>query len=356
MFDRLTSDSRIGTSLAVLGTVLMLISVAAPAMAAAPTVDTETTDTSTTSDWTDGHTVTQFNASADANSWIEASYDSQNASVEIADNETGEVHLTNSSMEQTAAIDSSGDGSTDTWYYAWNLSHDEMDQIPMDAEESKTLDVTFINDSAMDNPDTTTIQVTLNNTDERAVVFVGDTFTNDSNNFETETVQTAFGIEVLAFGDFGSESTMADIQQDNVAVNGSQTTLTLALAESNATDAFSAAAEDTEAGDFIRSQQVFVDGAPVPVYDSEAPDSANTTGTYGVYDAGTDEVVVHLGDEHESKSAVDVHAVGNDAYSFSDRFDMFGLSAFMPFSLLGGLGFGMFGAGLFITGRPEPAA
>lgn len=337
-------ESRTAKAAGVLIAIAVVLSVAVgPALAVAPTVDTETTDTSTTSDWTDGHTVTNFEANSSNTSYIEANFETDNASVEIVDPDTGVVHASNTSdsMEET---------NTTNNYYAWNLSHDELATMPMDAGENKSITVRFINDTSVENPDTTEITVYLENQNYRAVVYAGDEAaagTVTGLTVDNTNESTLFG--------FGSERAQTHITADNVGIDGANTTeVTVIAANTSDADPFTDAEDrkafgSYESGDFFGAHQFSIEGHDHAVFMSEAHEDVAdgvtyaTTGTVNGHDAYT----IHLADDYEGETEVDVATAANDKYGF---FTAFSVERNAMGGTLGALTAGLF---LLFAARPE---
>lgn len=309
-----------------LAVVLVLSVFTGATMAAAPTVDSEATDTSTESEWTDGTTEDQFNASANDQSYIEASFDSQSPAVEIIDPDSGVVHAEydNSSLEQTAAIDSDSDGTDDTWYYGGNVSHDDLATVPMDAGAEKNVTVSFINDTTAPSPDRTNITVTLNNTNERAVAYLGPDATT-SGLADIESDEPLIGI-------LASATDIATVEQDNVGIAGDETTVTVVYGNSEVASPFEAAADnksrffglsstDYEAADPIKDQQVIVSDTHYVTYSEQAPDAVqdNEDATYGVYETVNGESAhrIELGEDYADDQSVTIETVGNEKPGFT---------------------------------------
>lgn len=313
-----------------LAAIMLLAMAAGPAMAAAPTVDTETTDTSTQSDVTDGSNVTGFEASSDNNTYLEASFDSTNASIEIVDPDSGVVHASNDSdaMTQTAAVDSDSDGTNDTWYYAWNVSHDELATMPMDAGENKSITVRFINDTSLDNPDTTEITIYLENVEDRAVVYAGS----------EAAAGNVSGVEVTSetdepfIGLFSSAEDSTTVEADSVDLgnNTSSTTVTVIAADTGGADVFGQAEASKlvgsyGAGDYMSSHALVIDGEQHAVFSGagEAPtDELATDVTYAETTTvdGEDAYQITVGDEHSG--AVDIETRANDGYGAYESFQV----------------------------------
>lgn len=299
---------------------LALAMLAGPAAAAVPTVDSETTNTATTSDWTDGSSVSGFEANSSNTTYLEASFDTKNASVEIADPNTGIVHYSNASMQQTYA-----DSTNNTWHYAANFSNDELATMPMGASEDKSVTVRFINDSEMDNPDTKEITVTLNNTDDRAVVYAGSEA--QAGNVADVDASTEQPEGILATVGIKSDSHL--VEADNVALgdNATGTTVTVIAANTSGVDVFSQAEEKTfgsyEEGDFLSEHALTLQGHNHAVFKEAAPTEDLADGiTYAEVTTvhGHDAYQVHVDEDYSGESSVDVVASANDGYNPASAF------------------------------------
>jgi hypothetical protein len=307
----MTRPLRVGgiAAFAILATLALLV---APAMAAAPTPDSETANSPTTSDWTDGTTVPSFEANSSNTSYIEAQFDSTNASIEILDPNTGEVHASNSTLNQTYA-----DATNNTWHYAWNLSHDALATMPMDAGENKSVTVKFINDSNHANPDTTEITVYLENQDDRAVVYAGDAA--DAGNITGLSASTA--VDEGWFG-LGSTSATTTVEADNVGlVNASGTRIDVIVANTSGEDSFSEADDQAlwgsyDTGEFHKGHQLHIANHNHAVFNQEAADYVVNDYTYAVTSTinGNDAYRIHVADDYSGESTLDVKTVANDKY------------------------------------------
>ncbi len=291
--------------------VFLIASVFAGGAMGAVSYDSETTDTSTTSDITGGETINNFNASSDQYKWVEVSADSNDTKLEVVDNDTDEVIETftpsHSSFEET--------NGSDGGYYAWNLTHEELfAHVPVEANSNTTVDLVAYNNTSAENPDTTTATVTLAATNERTVVYAGDTFTSSST-FEELTENRIAGFAMpLDISTFASEANIADIEQDNVAVDGDNTTVTYVLSASNASDPFDEAASNAEDSERLESQ-LWINGNAHAIYQAgSVPDDVESSDTYGVYDSSADTLEINVGEDYEDESSLDIEMMGNKEY------------------------------------------
>lgn len=307
---------------------LVVISLLVGAVAAAPSVDTETTDSATQTELTDGDTVSNFNASDTAQlSTLSVSYDSDNPGIKVIDPDTGATieYFKNSS-------DSSYFSVYDATNNSYNTTFNESDfaAVPMEAEENKSVTLRLIGNTTKSSPNKTNITLHLNNTDERAVVYAADEVTGDdaptgsATTAEFDEDVTAFGVETLASIPGIDSHDVFSVDGESVGVNGSDTDIYVVYASDNASTAFSDAQDrkawgSYEDGDWVKTYQLSVEDTNYPVYLDEAPDE-EPDGTYGVTSSvgpsDTDAIKVELGDDAEDETAVDVSSTANDAYGF----------------------------------------
>ena len=315
--------SKLKRGAAALMAIMMVTSVMVGAAAAAVSFDNETTNTSTTSDITGGESVSTFNASADQYKWIEVSSDSNETKFEVVNNETGEVIETFDNSHSSFQTTNSSAG-----HYAWNISHQELFQhVPIQANSNATVDIVTYNDSTVDNPDTTTATVTLEGTNERTVVYAGNSFASSSV-FESVTDNRIAGLSV-PLDLFGSQASVADIQQDNVSVDGDNTTVTYVLESQDVADPFDASATDADTGERIDSQ-LWINNEPYAIYNGDAPDDVDANETYGVYDSSSGAIEINLGDDHSDASSLDIEMLGNEDFGLWTELTHFGVLADMP--------------------------
>lgn len=340
---------------AALGALLLLVAAVGGAMAAAPTVDTETTDTTTTSALTDGATVTDFNASDTNISTLQAAYDSTNPGIAIVDPETGDTLKTITNESQPGYFTQTGTG-TGVTYYNTTFSESDFATVPMAAGENKSVTLRLINDTSVpaDQWDTTNVTITLDNTDERAVVTA-------SASSEADGVAEIEEKDSILPDFLTSEENLTTVEQDNLGINGSATTVYVVYEDDGVDDAFEDAAEnksrlgisalasDYESGDRIRDHIVRVDDTPYAVFSESVADDIPGDTTYAVYTTVDGEPAheLTLGDEFDGESNVDVETTGNDVLGLGDFVQTDGVGIF-GVSLTSGLA----GAVLLLFGRP----
>ena len=284
----------------------MLVALAVTAvplgMAAKPSLDSETTNTTTTTDVTNDSVLSDFDASASNHTYIEYTADSDNSAVKIKDPDTGTVYYKNTSVMTT-------DGTNG--HYAVNISHDELADMPVEANKNTTATVVITNNTEASNPDTFSFNLTLAADGSRTVVDLNNDVASNEDSFSSKTLGL-FGIESLA-GLVGDHE-VSSLDQNDLSVNGSNTTVTVYLSNQTAQDAFSAATKGTEAGvldvDLSATMDTGSKEVVVPHFIDEAPDTDALDGTtYGVYHTDSNKIVYHLGDEFDGKSEIDSMSV-----------------------------------------------
>ena len=284
------------TTIAALAFVALMVT-APMAMAAAPSLDTESTNTTTTSDVAAGDALLDFNASASEHTYIEYTADSSNSKVAIKDPSTGETYYSNASVMTTDSTNG---------HYAVNVSHDKLSRVPVEANSNTTVEVVITNNTEVSSPDTHAFNLTLAADGSRSVIDLNDHVSADEDVFESETVGL-LGIEMLS--DYVGEHTTSDLSQDNVAIDGENTTVTVHLTNSTAQDSFATATDGTEAGmldiDVQTTMSAGSDDTSVPIFVDEAADEMPDGQTYGVYDSNSNKITYHLGDSFDGKSEID---------------------------------------------------
>ena len=125
-------------------------------MAAAPTVDSETTHTSSQSVLTDGATVDNFNASDTNLSTLQIDVDSNNPGVRIVDPDSGEV-INTVTNESDASRFTATNASED--FYNVTLRETDFAAMPIDAGQNKSVTLRLVNNTTHSAPDTKDITV-----------------------------------------------------------------------------------------------------------------------------------------------------------------------------------------------------
>ncbi len=329
------------------GVCLIGMSVAPAAMGAAPVVDTEQTDTSTTSEITGSTVIDPFTANSSKTSALEFETDSTNPEVWVRDDATGEVIsvVSTSSMNQTYANDTES-----KYYYQYEFSHDEFQTISGETGENSTVTLEIYNDTTVDNPDVTNVSLQLAQSD-RTVVRAGPQAVADGDLEITDT------FEVAGFTPLGEPEGTFDTTTTVPSSNG---TLVVAGVNNTLTTRLSDAAGSESAGGWIQSTALTVDGNAVQVYLDEAPDGVDSTDTYAVYDSGDSLIEVYPGDDIADVSNADVSVRANTGLLGTLRvygMDFGTISSlinplFMGTGLFNGL-IGLMGVGMVAGGRRD---
>lgn len=292
---------------------MLLIGSMGGAMAVA--FDTETTTTGTQSDVSSSSTSQTWQpGNTAATLYVETDNASANASayqMELRDQDTGEVYLTNSSAE--TVNDSNG-------HYAFNESHSSIrSSLPSDPQGTQ-FTVAVVNTNT--GKDVLTQDFSLNyETTGTARYYVSSLSGNDS----------AYGAGLVAHGldvsekktwfGFGSNYTVATFS-DVAALNSSNTTLQYQMTDSDTISAYDSAAEGVESGKWMQSTTLTVGTDVAKIYKKEAPDSAS--GNYGVYNPSTDRLTVYRSDDYAGAAELEISSGAGESYSFGDALSAFG--------------------------------
>lgn len=336
----MTTKTKRASSIAIVALVAAAVGLALTGAAAADT-------TTLAGDGTDH--ITDFNASESDH----LEYSLSSDGTDFGTDGTDTVYLNMTVNDEHVSTSNNSIESADT-SYTFNVSHDDMNTIPGEPGENTTVTVNaWGEDTDTDtvNTSVTTFDATLTYHDDYAVVYVGDTATDgeiDDIDAETATESTWLG--------FGSDVSSTNVDADNVALgdNASGTTIHVIVANQSSEDTFSDAEDKRlgsyESGDFMPTHLLTIEGHHQAVFNSDAPDSLvddytyATTGDRGGHDAYT----VHVDEDYEDESNVDVSATANGEYGWGDAFwtkrDAFG-------GALGALTAGLFLFGL--AGRRE---
>jgi hypothetical protein len=342
-----SDSSRYGSIALAALVVLSGLAVVATGGGLAATIDTETTDTSTQSDLTDSTVITDYNGS-DPGYAFEASVQTQNDSEfrVLADGVVIETWGP-TDLNQTGAIDTGSDGNADTWYYRASSSevNSALQKVPIMSGENATVTFRAVDNATLsaENETYADANVTVDNVDGR-IIFRGSAGAmtlEDAGGFEV------FGLSIL------DTSPIAELSEDNVAINGSGTTMTLSLTEegdnTSIAERFSNPIDSASSGDVV-PMQLWVNNIPHQVYYESAPSDVDNSTTYGIFKPDSNEVTANIGDEYDGEDSVDVRFVGGQDFSLWTKAmnlgTFFGLE-FVPF--LGSMT--TFGASLLLFGR-----
>jgi len=303
----------------ILSVALVVLLVGAGAMGAIatqPSIDTETADTTSTSELTDGSTIDVSDGINESQAHaLQYTADSENSKVEITlngtDDEGGTVFYSNSSA---TTVDSASDT------YRVTISESELAAVPVAVNQNRTLDVTITNDTTAANPDTKTIQVDLVNGGERSVVYVsGDD--DEAIGEDDSTIKDWVG------GLFGPDdpAERGHIESER-EITGQNTTLYYYFANETVADAFEEAASDNDDGERVGDTVVDVSDHDTMVFKNEPTDEdwLNDDEGYAVIHTDTNPVslTIHPGSYAEDESELEVTTESNVWPGFVRRFLM----------------------------------
>ncbi|WP_255149778.1 hypothetical protein [Halorarius halobius] len=311
--------------------VAMLLTSAVGAGAAAIAWDTSGTDATTTTSDVDTTTtsIDVYYGDSGNSTWFEvknATTDNLTLRITPAQDGVDYVVYENTSAETTDATNG---------HYAFNVSHDELGDAPRDVDGA-SYDVQVINQTSGDEVLNAT-GVTFSNAgdDPKAVMIVTDE-TTENGAAMTSLVADRLTIEEKESGFLGvSSSDLAfwsddENDSDSVAtwsgyttVDGTNTTVDVVMDNSSAADAYDAAADSTESGEWMTGATIFVNGIPHKVYDTEAPEDAE--GTTVVYNPDSDTLTVNpSGEDYEEVRTLNIRGTGNSGYAFGTMWSAFG--------------------------------
>lgn len=310
--------------LSVFAVLAMVIAAPMGVMAATPTVDTTNdADSTTTSDWTDGTTVTGFTANASNESYVEVSFDSApsgSAVIKVLDPDTAD---TNASMEVVYSNSSADTVNSTSNNYAWNISHDELDDLPMESGENKTFTVMLTDSDDTDNA--TYIDVAFDNSEGRAVYRVGDSYA-DSAAFESEEAHPY--LASISESRWGGDTTTSEFGDVPTTAT---TNHTFSIANDTASTSAADALGDEADGAWLADMEVTAedndgDEVTIPVFVNEKGDwdFLDDDEAYAVYDTNSDRLTVYLsGDERFDEASTTTFTVTtNEDIGFRDARQM----------------------------------
>lgn len=312
---------------------LTVLTTAVGGVMAAATWDSETTTTSTQSDVTGSTTSIDvyYGDSSNATYFEVDGASTSNLTLEITPAENGVDYLVYQNKTPDTVNSANG-------HYAWNVSHDELADAPRDVDGA-SYDVRVINQSS-GNEVLNSTGVTFNqaNSDAKAVMVVTNATTDDAaamTNLVADRLTISekdgglFGVKASDLNPFSSEENASDsvaTWSGYTTVDGTNTTVEVVMDNSSAADAYDAAAEDTESGEWMTGATLFVNGIPHKVYDSSAPDDAD--GTTVVYDPDSDTLSVDTeGEDYQDVRTLSLRGTGNEGYKFGELVSNFGYGA-----------------------------
>ncbi|WP_323677608.1 hypothetical protein [Halorubellus sp. PRR65] len=280
----------------------------APAAAATTTSTVEQTQTiqpsmmaadfANASEWTDGTNVTDFQANDSTAAYLNQTTTSNNPAVRLIDNESDETLTTwgNSSLEQTAHDTTAG-----TYAYRLNVTHGDLSDLDIRAGETKDVVFRYVDNTSVsaENETYTNVTVSITAASTYANYRVDDHLisTTDIVTFETDGIMGYFEDKTTSF------------TAENVAINGSNTTIGVNMVNSSAQSRLGSSLESVTGANWDKStlitlttsddEEVLVKGY------TELPDDADTNETYAMIDESSNDVTIHLGEEFDGDTSVE---------------------------------------------------
>lgn len=296
-------------SLVALALAALVVASATPVTMAAGSIDTSNTDATTTvSDLTNGSTIKHDANESDAYRVQAIITNSTTPEMRVVLNNSshtddGTVVHRNTSMSNITA---GSEGSH------WNgtVTEGDLADVPIKANGTQTLDIEVYNASNTSDV-RASLTVTLNETANRSVIYLGDSTANSDDDITTVNDSRAvFGLTVpYSTNDYSKVSRTVDTSAaESVTIVYANDTL--------ADDYSSTVASNADAGDWIVAAPAAVDGNPIKVYNEEAPDDASSSSTYGVLSdiGGESGTTYHLGDD--VNGTVELSAAGGTGIDF----------------------------------------
>lgn len=319
----------------------------------------------------DTDVIEEFNASSDEHTELAAEIDMTTADGDL-DEVTLNVTMAHDDGEETVAYHeqtASGDDieddsadwvSTDHEGAVLNVSHDDLEQVPMEANETVTVtfEVEFETDDEDDDVASDEFEVDIENTWDRSVMHLHED-ADDYDNLDTDEQDANVFQSMIQGLDDDDIMDIHDVEDDR-DIDGESTTVYVFLADSDVADDFDDAADHADDEDLLVTMTFTEtdDYTPYMVFLNEADDDLvdEDDDTYAVYDDSDDVLVLHLGeDDWDGEDEIEMLAANHhpgalDDVGFMDLRDAgyghapiaatFGILG--PFSVLAVLGFVIF--------------
>jgi hypothetical protein len=307
------THSRVTSLLAVVAVGMLAIGVFAGAGAAATTT--------LAGDGTDY--ITDFNASSSNN----FTYTLNSDGTDFGTDSTDTVYLNVTVNDEHVQVSNSSISSTAS-SYTFSVPNDELGTVPGDASENTTITVNAWGEGADGSVNTSvdTFDATLGFQDDYAVVYAGQSAADgnvDDVSLDTESDDPFLGLSSLDDG----ASTMTEADNVGLGNTSDGTTVHVVVANTSDEDPFATAEEggllssyDTE-GAYMPTHQLMVEDTPHAVFNSEAPDALVDGYTYATVGDrnGHDAYAVHVDEDYEDESSLDVTTRANDEYGFVQK-------------------------------------
>lgn len=304
---------------------MLLVTAVAGAGVAAAAFDTETTTTTTTSDVSGASNTLTI----DWGNSSEPIYVETDGVTDAGSDLTLELSPAQKGVDYVAYSNGSAETVDATnGHFAWTITHDEISEIPRDANGGLyNLTVRNATSGAVVEQTEVDLQTAAGASDDAYLAV-----TDDANGAMTNLVSDRLTLESKDSGFF---SGLAFWSSDNsstpqvatwsgyTTVNGTASDVVVDLENSSTADAYSSAASDYEDGEWIRGTTMWINGVPHKVYLNEVPDDAN--GTTVVYSDSSDRITSDLaGSEYENVQTVSLRATAGSGYGFGEVWSNFG--------------------------------
>jgi len=274
-------------------------------------LDTETTNTADQSEVVDGTLVT-FNGTEVTNGNLTIDVTTTDGAVRVIEDEGSDGEEVRETISVSEMTNTYSDSSTSTFYYRIDVT----DIVAAtDIQSGGTTDVTLqiIDDTTVDESSWSYQNVTM--TVEAAVGYsyyrmdedhAGD---NDDDSFSATPAENKW---------FGDEPS-AEVRTEYTGLNGSQSSVTIELANETATQALDQSVENAD-GNWVQGVTVDTSQDSLRAYE-DTPD--NTDGGYAVIDATNNTISLEFGDEFQNRSTVQVIQINVNA-DWMDRYSTYG--------------------------------
>jgi hypothetical protein len=263
--------------------------------------------------------VTGFNASEDQT--LNYTLEPDGSDFGTDGTETIYMNVTYNDVEH---LSTSKDISSSTVNATFNQSQDKLATLPGVPGQNTTVTVHAWGENS-NGTVTTAIEsfaVDIEFADDRSVMYLGNTSTDAIDIEEFEPSWFAENVPFSGTIPFVEDPDQADTYtiEETREIVGSQTDITMHLADSDLESGFSEQTEEFEVGGPLLATTVSVDDELVPVFYQESSDIVGDNDTYAVYDDG--QIDIMLGDGYSNASSVDVSAASHGPLHEDLSFEM----------------------------------
>lgn len=312
MTDNASSSFTVRTLVVLAMSALLVTAGSTGALAAQPSIDTETTNTPSESDYIDGATIV-YNETADAG-YLQYIADTGNNAVTIEDEDGNEVYY-NDSAEVV-------DASFDTYRVALD-SVDDLGGAEVGGGETVNLTTTIINDTTATNPDTLELTLKYEHTKDSANIIIDDA---DAGNSEVVEFGALGLSQYVPY--FGSDVKSATVEETFTIAGQNTTNATFTMSNASIEDALVESVDGEDDGAWSPSAYGEANDHFVPVFAEENPDVDwldTSEDAYAVADDDGSTVTVHNLDALTSNEDTEVEFTmhANEKMGFFNAKSMF---------------------------------